>query len=79
MKKTSLVSPLLLGLLALAPAAAPQHIPIGLSDTAPFGSRTLTLRPNLRGRRWLRFEVWDVATNGAFTQLVWLAGPTSAP
>jgi hypothetical protein len=32
----------------------------------------VTLRPNVQGRRWLRFEVWDVAANGAFTQPVWL-------
>ena len=24
-------------------------------------------------RKWVRFEVWDVAANGAFTQPVWLA------
>jgi hypothetical protein len=45
---------------------------IDLTDTAAFGSRSLKLRPNLQGRRWVRFEVWDVATNGAFTQPVWL-------
>jgi hypothetical protein len=49
---------------------------IDLSDTAPFGTRTLTFRQDLSGRKWVRFEVWDVATNGAFTQPVWLAdGP----
>ncbi len=46
---------------------------IDLTDTGPFGMRTLTFGPNLRGRKWVRFEVWDVATNGAFTQPVWLA------
>jgi hypothetical protein len=45
---------------------------IDLSDTKPFGQRTLSLRPNLAGRRWVRFEVWDIAVNGAFTQPVWL-------
>lgn len=45
---------------------------IELSDTAPFGNRTLTHRPNLQGRRWVRLEVWDVAANGVFTQPVWL-------
>ena len=34
--------------------------------------RTLTVKPDLRGRKWVRFEVWDVAVNGAFTQPVWL-------
>ena len=28
---------------------------------------------NLRGRKWVRFEAWDVAANGAFTQPVWLS------
>jgi hypothetical protein len=45
---------------------------IDLSDTKPFGRRTLTLKPQLAGRRWLRFEAWDVAVNGAFTQPVWI-------
>jgi hypothetical protein len=45
---------------------------IELTDTAAHGNRTLTLRPRLAGRRWVRLEVWDVAANGAFTQPVWL-------
>jgi hypothetical protein len=45
---------------------------IDLTDTAAFGSRTLSLRPNLKNRRWVRLEIWDIATNGAFTQPVWL-------
>ncbi len=47
---------------------------IDLSDTGPFGKRTLTLHPDLRGRKWARVEVWDVAVNGAFTQPIWLTG-----
>ena len=45
---------------------------IDLADTTSFGQRTLTLQPRLQGRKWVRFEVWDVAANGAFTQPVWL-------
>ena len=45
---------------------------IELADTEPFGERTLTHRLNLAGRTWVRMEVWDIATNGAFTQPVWL-------
>lgn len=45
---------------------------IDLTDTAPLGTRQLKFQPNLQGRRWVRFEVWDVAANGAFTQPVWL-------
>jgi hypothetical protein len=45
---------------------------IELTDTGPFGTRTLTQRPKLQRRKWVRLEVWDVAANGAFTQPVWL-------
>ena len=45
---------------------------IDLSDTGPFDRRTLKLSPELAGRKWVRVEAWDVATNGAFTQPVWL-------
>jgi hypothetical protein len=48
---------------------------IDLSDTGPFGRRTLRLAPDLGGRKWVRVEAWDIATNGAFTQPVWL-GPS---
>jgi len=40
---------------------------IDLSGAAPFGSRTIEKRVDLRGRKWARIEVWDVATNGAYT------------
>jgi hypothetical protein len=46
---------------------------IDLSDTGPFEHRTLRLKPELAGRKWVRVEAWDVATNGAFTQPVWLS------
>jgi hypothetical protein len=45
---------------------------IDLADTAPFGQRTLSLKPKLAARRWVRLQVWDIAGNGAFTQPVWL-------
>jgi hypothetical protein len=45
---------------------------IDLADTGPFGEQTISLQPNLAGRTWARFEVWDIAANGAFTQPVWL-------
>lgn len=46
---------------------------IDLPDTESFGKQTLTLQPDLSGRRWVRVEAWDIATNGAFTQPVWLS------
>ncbi len=45
---------------------------IDLTGTAPFGTRTLKLRPQLTNRRWVRLEIWDIAANGAFTQPVWI-------
>jgi hypothetical protein len=48
---------------------------LDLSDTPPFGRKTLTLKPDLKGRTWARLEAWDIATDGAFTQPVWIEGP----
>ena len=45
---------------------------VDLSDTGAFGRKTLSLRPKLSGRKWARFEVWDVAANGAYTQPIWI-------
>jgi hypothetical protein len=50
---------------------------LDLPDTGPFGERTITLKPDLAGRTWARLEVWDVATDGAFTQPVWLKSELS--
>ncbi len=45
---------------------------IELADTESFGTRTLRANVNLTGQKWVRFEVWDIAANGAFTQPVWV-------
>ena len=45
---------------------------IDLSDTESFGTRTLRAAVDLANQKWVRFEVWDVAANGAFTQPVWV-------
>ena len=45
---------------------------IDLADTESFGMRKLRVPIDLQGRTWVRFEVWDVAANGAFTQPVWV-------
>ncbi len=47
---------------------------IDLADTESFGTRHLRLPLELKSRTWVRFEVWDIAANGAFTQPVWIAG-----
>ena len=54
---------------------------IDLADTESFGTRKLRLPLDLKGRNWVRFEAWDIAANGAFTQPVWIEnkpGPASA-
>ncbi|MEM7143493.1 MAG: hypothetical protein AAF591_00065 [Verrucomicrobiota bacterium] len=44
---------------------------IDLSDTGAFGDEQLINHTiDLSDRTWVRFEVWDVAQNGAFTQTV---------
>jgi len=47
---------------------------IDLSATKAFGQDSLSIDVDLIGQRWVRVEVWDIATNGAFTQPVWLEG-----
>ena len=46
---------------------------IDLSHTDSFGDMPLQVEIDVSDQRWLRVEVWDIATNGAFTQPVWLA------
>ena len=48
---------------------------IDLSHTDSFGEESLTIDADLAGQKWVRVEVWDVATNGAFTQPVGLSRP----
>jgi hypothetical protein len=45
---------------------------IALTEWGPFGHRVLNHATDLSGRTWVRFEVWDIAANGAFTQPIWL-------
>jgi hypothetical protein len=45
---------------------------INLDKTQAFGKQKFTFDTNLKERKWVRVEVWDVASNGAFTQFVWL-------
>ncbi|MBT5707601.1 MAG: hypothetical protein HOI66_14895 [Verrucomicrobia bacterium] len=43
-----------------------------LRDRTEFGKERFTRSLDLRGKQWVRLEVWDSAANGAFTQPVWL-------
>ena len=45
---------------------------VNLNDTGHFGQRRIRVPIKLAGQKWIRFEVWDVAANGAFTQPIWL-------
>ena len=45
---------------------------IDLKDTEAFGKKNFVFNADLKGRKWVRLEVWDAAANGAFTQCVWL-------
>ena len=45
---------------------------VDLSSTGSFGEASLEIDADVTDQRWLRLEVWDVATNGAFSQPVWL-------
>jgi len=45
---------------------------IPLNTTEAFGEQTFNFNIDLKNRKWVRLEVWDVATNGAFTQMVWI-------
>lgn len=45
---------------------------LNLNTTQAFGKKDFNWQVDLKGRKWVRVEVWDVAANGAFTQMVWL-------
>ena len=45
---------------------------IDLSHTLAFGKESLSFEADLKEKRWVRIEAWDIATNGAYTQPVWL-------
>jgi len=43
---------------------------INLSDTLPFGTKDFKIPFDAKGKKWVRFAVWDSAGNGAFAQPV---------
>jgi len=45
---------------------------IDLANSRAFDHKTLSIKPELKGRKWVRVEAWDVAANGTFSQPVWL-------
>lgn len=45
---------------------------ITLNNTYSFGEQAFNRSIDLKGRKWVRLEAWDVAANGAFTQTIWI-------
>ncbi|TCD08548.1 hypothetical protein EZ449_11940 [Pedobacter frigidisoli] len=45
---------------------------INLNTTTAFGKQTFSWPANLKGKKWVRVEAWDIAANGAFTQMIWI-------
>lgn len=45
---------------------------VNLNDTYAFGKKKFTFSADLKNKKWVRIELWDIAANGAFTQQVWL-------
>jgi hypothetical protein len=45
---------------------------VDLSDGEAFSGRVFRIPVGLRGAKWVRFEAWDIAANGAISQPVWV-------
>ena len=46
---------------------------IDLNETTAFGSKQFEIDLDLNQVDWVRFEVWDIAKNGTFTQPIWIS------
>src|SRR5262249_46571073 len=44
----------------------------GLGDHEGVFGKTVGVAVDLKGAKWVRLEVWDIAANGAFSQPVWV-------
>ena len=42
------------------------------TELSPFGSHRFSISLEPEGKRWVRFAAWDSASNGAFTQPVYI-------
>jgi hypothetical protein len=45
---------------------------IDMSAEGAFSRKELKVPVEMKGAKWVRFEVWDIAANGAFSQPVWV-------
>ncbi len=41
---------------------------ISTTDLPPFGSKRFEIPLDVKGKKWIRFAAWDIATNGALVQ-----------
>jgi len=48
-----------------------------LKNGREFETNQIVIATNLSAANWVRFEVWDVARNGAFTQIHWFNPPAN--
>ncbi len=48
------------------------HKQIALPQTESFDAQEWEIEMDLRDRKWIRLEAWDIARNGAFSPPVWL-------
>ena len=48
---------------------------ISLAETEEHGRKEFSFPVDLSTATWARFEVWDIARNGAWTQTIWLKEP----
>jgi hypothetical protein len=49
-----------------------QRQRVDLSEHEAFAGKELRVKVDLKGTKWVRLEVWDIAANGAFSQPVWI-------
>jgi hypothetical protein len=45
---------------------------INLNETQAFGKKLFSWKVNLKNKKWVRIEAWDIAANGVFSQMIWL-------
>jgi hypothetical protein len=58
-------------------AAGVHKLKQSLTDKTEFQTQSLFIAADLSNANWVRFEIWDVARNGAFTQIHWFKPATS--
>lgn len=50
-----------------------------MSETSAFGKQDFRMILDLKGKTWVRFEAWDIATNGVISQPIWLEQAALSP